>query len=95
MVANGVTFTDAHGTPVCSPSRYMLLSGNYPHRGTEPGGSWYLNYDKGSQFLPKQQSIADVFRVNGYRTAMFGKWHIGGEFVHYARCLSMRFYGIN
>ena len=28
----GVTFTDAHSTPLCSPSRYMLLSGNYQVR---------------------------------------------------------------
>ncbi len=30
---SGVTFTDAHSTPLCAPSRYMLLSGNYQHRG--------------------------------------------------------------
>lgn len=28
----GVTFMDAHSTPLCAPSRYMLLSGNYSHR---------------------------------------------------------------
>ena len=30
----GVSFYNAHSTPLCAPSRYMLLSGNYPHRGT-------------------------------------------------------------
>ena len=28
----GVTFMDAHSTPLCAPSRYMLLSCNYSHR---------------------------------------------------------------
>ena len=34
----GVTFKDAHSTPLCAPSRYMLLSGNYAHRGFRPNG---------------------------------------------------------
>jgi len=38
----GVTFKDAHSTPLCAPSRYMLLSGNYPHRGHLLGGTWGL-----------------------------------------------------
>ena len=92
LVANGVTFTDAHATPLCAPSRYMLLSGNYPHRGARPAGTWRLNYDHGSQFLPRQQSIADVFRDNGYRTAMFGKWHLGGEFISRHRYLCRVFH---
>ena len=36
---HGTTFTDAHSTPLCAPSRYVLLSGNYQHRGTKFGGS--------------------------------------------------------
>ena len=87
LVDNGVTLTDAHSTPFCAPSRYMLLSGNYPHRGSSPTGTWRLNYDVGSQFRPGQQSIADVFRENGYKTAMFGKWHIGGEIIGSHTCL--------
>ncbi len=77
LVANGVVFTDAHSTPVCASSRYVLLSGNYQHRGTLPTGTWTLNYDRGNQFLPGQKSIANVFRNNGYHTSMYGKWHLG------------------
>ena len=79
LVADGTTFTDAHSTPLCAPSRYVLLSGNYQHRGELGGGTWTANYDHGNQFRPKQRSIAQQFRDNGYRTAMFGKWHLGGE----------------
>jgi hypothetical protein len=42
LQSQGVTFMDAHSTPLCAPSRYMLLSGNYVHRGTNYNGSWGL-----------------------------------------------------
>ena len=79
LVSNGTTFTDAHSTPLCAPSRYVLLSGNYQHRGELNVGTWGPNYDHGNQFRHKQISIAEVFRDHGYSTAMFGKWHLGGE----------------
>ena len=74
----GVTFMDAHSTPLCAPSRYMLLSGNYAHRGVVPKGSWTLNEQGKNQFMPGQKSLAQVLRDEaGYSTAMFGKWHLG------------------
>ena len=80
LAEKGVMFTDAHANVVCAPSRYMLLSGNNPHRGTLPKGSWELNFDKGSnQFLSNQKSIAEVLSTAaGYTTGIFGKWHLGG-----------------
>lgn len=73
----GVTFLDAHSTPVCAPSRYMLLSGNYPHRGQRVKGSWSFEDGK-SQFRYGQKSIASMLKnKGGYHTAMFGKWHMG------------------
>ena len=82
LVADGTTFTDAHSSPLCAPSRYTFLSGNYPHRGSRFAGTWVINYDEeGSQFRKGQKSIAGVFRNKGYETAAFGKWHIGGKNV--------------
>jgi len=75
----GVTFKDAHSTPLCSPSRYMLLSGNYPHRGQYPSGTWNLGGEQ-NQFQWFQKSVADTLKEGGeYSTAMYGKWHIGGK----------------
>ncbi len=69
----GVTFMDAHSTPLCAPSRYMFLSGNYQHRGRSFNGRWNLAYSN-NQFQPHQKSIAEVLRDQaGYHTAMFGK----------------------
>jgi arylsulfatase A-like enzyme len=70
-------FTHAH-TPaaLCAPTRYALLSGNYPWRGRAPGGTW--GYNVPSQFKPGQQSVAQLLKPAGYRCAMFGKAGTGG-----------------
>ena len=79
LIRKGTIFTDAHSTPLCAPSRYMLLSGNYPFRGRLPFGTWTLN-NIGSQFRPKQRSIARTLsKYANYHTAVMGKWHLGGE----------------
>ncbi len=75
----GVTFKRAHSTPLCAPSRYSLLSGNYPHRGQYAEGTWTLA-EESSQFIHTQKSIAWVLRNwAGYHTMMAGKWHVGGK----------------
>jgi len=76
LASMGVTFKDAHSTPLCAPSRYMLLSGNYPHRGRVPAGTWNLGAN--SQFRSFQKSIGESLAEGGYHTAMHGKWHLGG-----------------
>ena len=81
LVDTGTVFTDVHSTPLCSPSRYVALSGNYQHRGYMYGGTWKVNYQSG-QFRDGQQSIAEVLRSNSYHTAMMGKWHMGGKLMN-------------
>jgi len=72
----GMMFTDAHTTgAVCAPTRYSILSGNYPWRGRRPAGTWRFNL--GSQFLAGQKCLAEVMAEGGYHTAMFGKTHLG------------------
>ena len=77
MAAEGVKFLDAHSpATICSPSRYGLLSGNLvcrtgrrPRAFEGPGGPSYL--------APGYPSIAEMLRQQGYRTGIFGKWHMG------------------
>lgn len=80
FAANGMVFNDAHTqAALCAPSRYSILTGNYPWRGRLEGGSWHMN--KGAQVMPGQQTLAHVLNSAGYRTAIFGKGHLGGYLV--------------
>ena len=75
LAGQGINFTDAHSSPLCSPSRYALLSGNSPLRQNR-GGGW--GPDLESAFANGQRSIATVLQEAGFRTGFFGKWGIGG-----------------
>jgi arylsulfatase A-like enzyme len=78
MAATGMRFTDAH-TPaaLCAPTRYSIITGNYPWRGRVPNGTWA--YNAVPQFLPGQKTLGHILQEAGYRTAMFGKTHYGGQ----------------
>lgn len=79
LARGGMRFTDAH-TPaaLCAPTRYAVATGNYTWRGRAPGGTWGWNQTPG--FLPGQKTIGHLLQAAGYRTALFGKLHFGGEF---------------
>lgn len=75
-IANeGIRFTNGYASsPTCTPSRYALLSGNYPFRKNNarilPGNA-PLIFDLGKQTLPSMLKDA------GYSTGVVGKWHLG------------------
>ncbi|PHR90440.1 MAG: hypothetical protein COA78_35350 [Blastopirellula sp.] len=73
----GVLFTDAH-TPStrCTSTRYGLLTGRYPWRSRMK--HWVLFGSQGDPLIERDRpTIATLLKDNGYRTAMFGKWHVG------------------
>ncbi len=75
LAEEGIRFTQAYSTsPVCTPARYSLMTGQYPSRreGVHilPGDAKCI-IDEGTYTLPM------LFRDNGYRTAVVGKWHLG------------------
>jgi len=78
IAKNGVMFTNAHATAaLCAPARYSLLTGNYPRRQQGGvGGKW--GFDVPSAIAPGQQTIANLLKLCGYRTAIIGKTGIGG-----------------
>lgn len=79
LAREGMRFTDAHTpTALCAPTRYTVATGNYTWRGRLPGGTWGWNAP--SQFLPGQKTVGHLLQTAGYRTALFGKLHFGGEF---------------
>lgn len=78
MAREGVRFTDAH-TPcgVCSPTRYGLLTGRYPWR-TELKRNVLWPWDK--PLVEKERlTLPKMLQSAGYKTACFGKWHLGWE----------------
>ena len=76
LAQQGRRFTDAHtASAVCSPSRYALLTGQYPVR---RGNLWGPVFLKSPLVIdPDRTTIADVASDAGYSTACIGKWHLG------------------
>ncbi len=75
MARASVQLDDHHHDPLCSPSRAALLTGQYAAR----NGVWHVI--QGRHLLhPYALTMADHFSARGYRTAMFGKWHLGDNY---------------
>jgi len=70
-----VRLTDFHVDPTCSPTRSALMSGRYSTR----TGVWHTIMGR-SLMDGREETLAEVFRANGYRTGMFGKWHLGDNY---------------
>lgn len=76
----GIRFDNAHAAAAaCSPTRYSLLTGNYPHRGRKPGGVW-RSLAPNTMIIPGQQTLGHTLQAANYRTAFIGKLHNGGAF---------------
>ncbi|HUT94041.1 MAG TPA: arylsulfatase [Thermoguttaceae bacterium] len=75
LYAESVRLTDFHVDPTCSPTRSALMSGRYSTR----TGVWHTIMGR-SLMSPAEVTLAEVFAAGGYRTGMFGKWHLGDNF---------------
>lgn len=120
LAREGVVMENCYASsPVCTPSRFGLLTGRYPCRGhihnvyfptceIKENHVFAMGYDEGSGdlsdddrrtllermrmiarqagenlptegILEDEITIADMLKARGYRTAMFGKWHLGDK----------------
>jgi arylsulfatase A-like enzyme len=76
LAASGTRFDAASSTyPVCVPYRFSLMTGEYAHTRFIPSIEWRMS--------PAERTLADEFNDAGYDTALFGKWHLYGNFGHY------------
>lgn len=75
LASEGIKLTSFYtAAAVCTPSRAGLLTGRYPLRVGLPGN---LGPDSEGGLNLDERTLADALRANGYRTAAFGKWHLG------------------
>ncbi len=72
LASDGMRFTDAHAAgALCHPSRYGLMTGQYPFRTDVSVWRKEPTIKKG------QLTMASMLKSCGYHTAMVGKWHLG------------------
>jgi len=70
-----VSLTDFNVMPVCSPTRAGLLTGRHHYR-TGVTDTWLGR----SLMDPDETTLAEILASAGYRTGIFGKWHLGDNY---------------
>lgn len=68
LAREGMRFTECRGAPLCSPSRFMLLTGKYNFR----------NYTEWGKMDLSQRTIGNMLKNAGYATCYGGKWQLDG-----------------
>jgi len=75
LAAESIRLTDFHVSPMCTPTRGQLMTGVDAFRNAA------INVSSGRTLLrPELKTMADVFQAAGYRTGLFGKWHLGDNY---------------
>lgn len=79
IARNGVRFTSGYvSAPYCCPSRAGLMTGRYQTRyGHELNATGRLNLDPNVGLPLTETTLAERLKSSGYRTGIFGKWHLG------------------
>jgi arylsulfatase A-like enzyme len=76
FIANsGAQLTQFHVSPVCSPTRASLMTGRWNYR-----TGVVDTYLGRSMMYPDEVTVAEVLSKAGYRTGIFGKWHLGDNY---------------
>lgn len=80
LAREGMRFTDAHSpATVCTPTRYSLMTGQMAFR-VPRGGTVFTGAGGPSLIALERLTLPKMLKQQGYKTAAFGKWHIGLTF---------------
>ncbi|MGJ8676890.1 MAG: arylsulfatase [Akkermansiaceae bacterium] len=72
-----VLLDNFHVDPTCGPTRSALMTGRYSNR----VGVWHTVQGR-NMLRRRETTIANVFQGNGYKTGLFGKWHLGDNYPY-------------
>ncbi len=75
LASQSVEMTQFHVCPVCSPTRACLMTGRYNYR-----TGVVDTYMGRSMMHSDEVTIAEILGAAGYRTGIFGKWHLGDNY---------------
>ena len=73
--ADSVRLTHYCSGPVCTPARASLFTGRYPQRTRAID-----TYCGRSMMDPGERTLPEILEARGYRTGLFGKWHLGDSY---------------
>lgn len=88
LAEEGMRFTNAYAAcAVCSPTRASIMTGKYPARlhltdfiaGNKRNSYPLTQPDWQKYLLLEEITFAEILKEHGYRTALFGKWHLSQE----------------
>ena len=74
LAETGARFENAYATPLCTPTRVMIMSGQYPNR---TGYKALMSKEREARIPIELKTFGGYFKDNGYRTAIAGKWQLG------------------
>lgn len=76
LAAEGVRFSHCYSTPICTPSRVMIMTGKYNYR----------NYTHFGYLSPNEKTFGHLFQNAGYETMIAGKWQLNGLYDEHPDC---------
>jgi arylsulfatase A-like enzyme len=89
IALNGVRFDRFFVSPVCSPTRAEILTGRHHTR----TGVYDVSLG-GERINVDEETIGDLFKAAGYKTAAYGKWHNGMQAPYHPNTRGFdQFYG--